>query len=508
MLKNNTTIHIMNKRTINRNIKTFLTETIPRVNSDTSSIHNVKHRKTNLSKENRNILIRKLFFPEFKSKQTKKIINIFKHKKLQLNPKHSKSIPKLKLPTPLYNNTTTFNSKQLSTNETTQRNNNNNNNTTLTNIKHITKHNKHHHHRNSCSHNIITSISPHSSQSNSLTYEYTNLIQAISSGKTKRKQQLQTQSNTNKVLKYLKHTYKPTSTLMQDQVKHALTSMTHAIAVEYQIEPPLISATKFSPQYQHLCKDIHTYKPSHNTTNNTNGISPYININAYTLKEDVNTHITRIKTKIIHKQRTTTLMKWKRSLISAAIHFKRLGVGLNDFFKMTNVCYQAYSHTNSKLLFKAVKDGNYTMMTSLINENKYLLHDFDYFNQTVLHWMAKRNRYNMISFVVKNGGNINKEDYVGRTPLHIGCAMNNIEAVMILLYEFANPFAKDKNGNMPNDLTEDKVILDIFRRVTLLYFYHSMGKVKKAEENIRRGLLFLYEEELVLDFRKEKFNRD
>lgn len=507
MLKNNTTIHIMNKRTINRNIKTFLTETIPRVNSDTSSIHNVKHRKTNLSKENRNILIRKLFFPEFKSKQTKKIINIFKHKKLQLNPKHSKSIPKLKLPTPLHNNTTTFNSKQLSTNETTQRNNNNNN-TTLTNIKHITKHNKHHHHRNSCSHNIITSISPHSSQSNSLTYEYTNLIQAISSGKTKRKQQLQTQSNTNKVLKYLKHTYKPTSTLMQDQVKHALKSMTHAIAVEYQIEPPLISATKFSPQYQHLCKDIHTHKPSHNTTNNTNGISPYININAYTLNEDVNTHITRIKTKIIHKQRTTTLMKWKRSLISAAIHFKRLGVGLNDFFEMKNVCYQAYSHTNSKLLFKAVKDGNYTMMTSLINENKYLLHDFDYFNQTVLHWMAKRNRYNMISFVVKNGGNINKEDYVGRTPLHIGCAMNNIEAVMILLYEFANPFAKDKNGNMPNDLTEDKVILDIFRRVTLLYFYHSMGKVKKAEENIRRGLLFLYEEELVLDFRKEKFNRD
>lgn len=490
MLKNNTTIHITNKRTINRNIRTFLTETIPRVNSDTSSICNVKHRKTNLSKENRNILIRKLFFPEFKSKQPKKIINIFKHKKLQLNPKHSKSIPKLKLPI-----TTTFNSKQLSTNETTQRN-----------IKHIIKHNKHHH-RNSCSHNIITSISPHSSQSNSLTYEYTNLIQAISSGKTKRKQQLQTQSNTNKVLKYLKHTYKPTSTLMQDQVKHGLKSMTHAIAVEYQIEPPLIAATKFSPQYQYLCKDIHTYKPSQ-SNNNTDSISPYININAYTLKEDVNTHITRIKTKIIHKQRTATLMKWKRSLISAAIHFKRLGVGLNDFFKMTNVYYQAYSHTNSKLLFKAVKDGNYTMMTSLITENKYLLHDFDYFNQTVLHWMAKRNRYNMISFAVKNGGNINKEDYVGRTPLHIGCAMNNIEAVMILLYEFANPFAKDKNGNMPNDLTEDKVILDIFRRVTLLYFYHSMGKVKKAEENIRRGLLFLYEEELVLDFRKEKFNRD
>ena len=279
--------------------------------------------------------------------------------------------------------------------------------------------------------------------------------------------------------------------------------MSHAIDVEYQLEPPLIPASKFSPQYQHLCKGMNTYKSDDDIT-----ISPYININAYSLKEDVNTHITRIKTKIIHKQKKDKLLKWKRSLISAAIHFKRLGVGLSDFFAKANVHFQAYSHNNSKLLFKAVKEGNHEMMTSLINENKYLLHDFDYFNQTVLHWMAKRNRYDMISFAVKHGGNVNKEDYVGRTPLHVGCAMNNVEAVMILLYEFANPFAKDKNGHMPNDLTEDKVILDMFRRVTLLYFYHSMGKVKKAEENIRRGLLFLYEEELMLNFCKEKFHRD
>ena len=176
--------------------------------------------------------------------------------------------------------------------------------------------------------------------------------------------------------------------------------MSHAIDVEYQLEPPLIPASKFSPQYQHLCKGMNTYKSDDDIT-----ISPYININAYSLKEDVNTHITRIKTKIIHKQKKDKLLKWKRSLISAAIHFKRLGVGLSDFFAKANVHFQAYSHNNSKLLFKAVKEGNHEMMTSLINENKYLLHDFDYFNQTVLHWMAKRNRYDMISFAVKHGGN-------------------------------------------------------------------------------------------------------
>ena len=114
----------------------------------------------------------------------------------------------------------------------------------------------------------------------------------------------------------------------------------------------------------------------------------------------------------------------------------------------------------------------------------------------------------MMSIAIKNGVSINAEDYAGRTPLYLASLLNNVEAVMILLYELANPFNKDKDGLYPMDVAKNQTIIYMFKRTTLLYFFHSMGKIKTCLENVRRGLLFLYEEELKLDFSKEKFLRE
>lgn len=334
---------------------------------------------------------------------------------------------------------------------------------------------------------------------------YSALLKQMKDSK-RREEEREKKKQTEKTDAFVAKAFKSLKIKIKKRLQFALNTLNYEIETEFGKKPTLAEPSCFDEKFRYLCKGhIQVEEPKKD-------LEPKLNINDilnnYSLRKEVKTRVNRIQGEENQKRKKILLEKWKRSIISAAIHFKRLCLSLEDFRELHGTNVIPYEHEKSFLLFQAIKDGDMRGFTKLFKENKFLIHDFDHFHQNTLHWMAKRNRYQMMSIAIKNGVSINAEDYAGRTPLYLASLLNNVEAVMILLYELANPFNKDKDGLSPMDVAKNQTIIYMFKRTTLLYFFHSMGKIKTCIENVRRGLLFLYEKELKLDFSKEKFLRE
>lgn len=220
----------------------------------------------------------------------------------------------------------------------------------------------------------------------------------------------------------------------------------------------------------------------------------------YSLSNEVKDKIEDIKKEEIIKVKKDKLKKWITVMVKCAIHFRHLDIDIKDFYSKNKKVAEPYKHEKAFELFLTVKRKDKTKFVKLIREDKSLVYDFDHFNQTILHWIAKKNLYDWISFAVKNGAVINALDYTGRTPLHVACSRGNLQSVMVFLYEMAYPFYKDNNRKAPIDLTTDYQITYILKRSVVLYLINSMAKKKHFVENIKRGLQFLFVEELRTDF--------
>jgi ankyrin repeat protein len=156
-------------------------------------------------------------------------------------------------------------------------------------------------------------------------------------------------------------------------------------------------------------------------------------------------------------------------LISAAIHFKKLNISLKDFFNKKYKSLKPYENVGSETLIQAIKDNDIETVERIIKENRLLVHDFDFFNQTPLHWAAKRNSYLIIPFLINHGENIHSQDVAGRTPLHLSAEKNHFESLKILLMELADPFKKNKEGKMPIDVTNNIHIKYYLSRARLVF---------------------------------------
>ena len=53
-----------------------------------------------------------------------------------------------------------------------------------------------------------------------------------------------------------------------------------------------------------------------------------------------------------------------------------------------------------------------------LNNNKYLVYDFDNCFMTGLHWACRRNHPGLVKLLLEKGADPNFEDIIGRTPLY------------------------------------------------------------------------------------------
>jgi hypothetical protein len=66
-----------------------------------------------------------------------------------------------------------------------------------------------------------------------------------------------------------------------------------------------------------------------------------------------------------------------------------------------------------------------------------------------------------MEILIKFGANVDDEDFVGRTALHL-------EAVKFLLYESANPFKTNREGKTPINLTTNSLIKRYLERARIV----------------------------------------
>ena len=198
-------------------------------------------------------------------------------------------------------------------------------------------------------------------------------------------------------------------------------------------------------------------------------IQKLINTN-FKLKKEVSKVIHDKREKEEYEKRQKILSKYKTVLIKAAIHFKKLKISINDFYKMEIKSIKPFSNEGTFRLICAIKDKDINIINYILDHESFLVYDFDNFKQTPLHWAAKRNVYQVISKIISKGGNVNALDEAGRTPLHVSIENESFESTQILLYEVADPLIRDNRGLLPIDLTDDKDFKYMLQRAQIVSF--------------------------------------
>ena len=209
------------------------------------------------------------------------------------------------------------------------------------------------------------------------------------------------------------------------------------------------------------------------------------------LEQEVNLQVDQEIKNIKDNNYSQKQEKWKKCMVTAAIHFKRLGCSINEFYSNEFIIDKPYSKEGSWLFFQAVKNGEVDNVRRMLSENKFLVHDYDYHKQTPLHWAVKRKFNEIVEIIINSGASIDHKNTSGRTPLHLAAEYNNLEATIILLKEMADPLISDNVGKTASQLTKNEGILYYIKRVKALYIIYSSYKTKEAFEKIKNGIAYI-----------------
>ena len=113
-----------------------------------------------------------------------------------------------------------------------------------------------------------------------------------------------------------------------------------------------------------------------------------------------------------------------------------------------------------------------------------------------------------MSKIVQYGGNINVQDFKGRTALHVAVMNNDIIAISILLYYLADTNICDNYGKYPLDFIDTKIrnsyiIKELLMRCSIIRNYSTKYRSwKDFDICVRRGIQFY----LINNLTKDKYN--
>lgn len=263
--------------------------------------------------------------------------------------------------------------------------------------------------------------------------------------------------------------------------------------IKFEEPMSLIKRTHFSKEFQHIFEtnnQITTYENKNNSKLN-------ININKNILiRNNADKQLQQIHNDQKTKRSKLLFTKFKMTIIRAAIHFQRLNIDISEFYLHYKESSTAFVNELTSHLLTAIKELNFKESSYLLNKNKYLVLDFDFYKQTPLHWASKRNFYDLIPLIISCGANINAKDSIGRTPLHLAMELNCKEAALVLLMEGASPFKLDLLGKKYGDYCKSELMKFIIKRGMLLYGINLLGKQKKFYKNMKRGIIYFVVNEI------------
>ena len=332
-------------------------------------------------------------------------------------------------------------------------------------------------------------------------------------------------------IELLNDTYHPLLRFQKKMLNQHINAINQEIGVTYSKPYTLVDKNKIPEKFQ-MCQELIDLQKDEKLIKL---IRELIDRN-FGLEGEVDKAL-NLQNKEKEKERKKMIFKrLSEVMLKASIHFKRLNMSLEDFYAISNYLPSARSsrenltdipdnkniqsnklllelkkeessrqrkilmEKNGQHFFHAIKAEDSHEILSIINSNYFIMFYRDAFLQSPLHIAAKRNLYKFISLFISKGAEINAQDQGGRTALLIASEQNNVEFVSVLLYEIADPSIKNAKGEKPIDVTTHPKIKTMLERAKILHYFQTIGKIQQFNENVRRGLGFLYKEELGLNY--------
>ncbi|CAD8202988.1 unnamed protein product [Paramecium pentaurelia] len=166
-----------------------------------------------------------------------------------------------------------------------------------------------------------------------------------------------------------------------------------------------------------------------------------------------------------HKYKTI-----RASLIQYLRHLEKLKLTTKEFLSHKVFPSKPFEHSQSKHFFQLCKQGQDQQIIKLLDDNKYLVYEYDHLLMTTLHWCAMRGLESTAKILLKYGADPDSQDIVGRTPLYLALIHKQNNIAYFLILNKADPWNK-MNLNYDESVVENlegKTMLHQTRRTHIL----------------------------------------
>ena len=282
----------------------------------------------------------------------------------------------------------------------------------------------------------------------------------------------------------------------------------------------IIGKEKFSKKFQNIVnkyeisekKDIPKKKTDDNGNeednyNSDNSLVDENIISGTKLLREINQDQNKEKNILKKTNKKLLFKKFKKAMILLYLKLDLMSVYLGEIltnYKNPKNCF-GFNATHD--LFFSIKTKNLKIANIILDNNKYIVLDYDYFSMTALHWAAKYNFYQIIPKIVEYGSQVDKKNYIGDTPLLISVKHNFIESTIFLLLNFSSPFIKDSKGKSPLDYCKNEFKMkNIFNKIISLYYISILGPTKNSLNFISREFIEYIVNENKGDLELEAYN--
>ncbi|CAD8074387.1 unnamed protein product [Paramecium primaurelia] len=166
-----------------------------------------------------------------------------------------------------------------------------------------------------------------------------------------------------------------------------------------------------------------------------------------------------------HKYKTI-----RASLIQYLRHLEKLKLTTKEFLSHKVFPSKPFEHIQSKHFFQLCKQGQDQEIIKFLDNNKYLVYEYDHLLMTTLHWCAMRGLESTAKILLKYGADPDSQDIVGRTPLYLALIHKQNNIAYFLILNKADPWNK-MNLNYEESVIENpegKTMLHQTRRTHIL----------------------------------------
>ena len=179
----------------------------------------------------------------------------------------------------------------------------------------------------------------------------------------------------------LRHAYHPVVRFQKKLLNKHINNINKEINVDYSHTFTLVKKGNFSERFRMSSNLINLEKD----TRLLELIEKFIQSN-FKLANEIDNVIEQKRKREEQERKQKLYFKFKRTLIRAAIHFKRLDIKLIDFLNMKNPLHiQPYEHKESYELICAIKDKDIETICRMVRDNYFLVFDFDNVSNIYIH---------------------------------------------------------------------------------------------------------------------------